>query len=99
MIDASHIKVHPHAAGAVGGNIADHIVDHIADHIADHCESQAAFPLRGIGRDDLRPGLCITSYRKRVVIAFAVEGGSVNILGIHYGGQNYEATLLDEDAG
>lgn len=91
MIDASHIKVHPHAAGTVGGNIVD--------HIADHCESQAAFPLRGIGRDDLRPGLRITSYRKRVVIAFAVEGGSVNILGIHYGGQNYEATLLDEDAG
>ena len=87
MIDASHIKVHPHAAGTVGGNIAD------------HCESQATFPLRGIGRDDLRPGLRITSYRKRVVIAFAVEGGSVNILCIHDGGQNYEATLLGEDAG
>jgi toxin ParE1/3/4 len=65
--------------------------------IVDYCESLAGFPLRGIRRDDVRPGLRITNYRKRVVIAFDVDGRFVNILGIFYGGQNYEV-LLEEEA-
>lgn len=63
------------------------------DAIVDHCESLEKFPLRGNQRDDIRPGLRITSYRRRVVIAFNVAAGSVNIIGIFYGGQDYEAAL------
>lgn len=46
-------------------------------------------------RDDVRPGLRITNYKKRVVIAFAVEEAekTVFIIGLFYGGQNYEALL------
>ena len=43
--------------------------------------------MRGTRRDDVRPGLRITSYRKRVVIAFAVDADQVQIIGIFYGGQ------------
>jgi toxin ParE1/3/4 len=67
------------------------------DGIVTYCESLSTFPVRGTRRDDVRPGLRITSYRKRVVIAFAVDADQVQIIGIFYGGQNYEAILQDED--
>jgi toxin ParE1/3/4 len=41
--------------------------------------------------------LRITSYRKRVVIAFDVDADRVNIIGIFYGGQDYETALQEED--
>ena len=48
-------------------------------------------------RDDVRPGLRITNYRKRAVIAFEVQAERVAIIGIFYGGQNYAAILQDDD--
>jgi len=67
------------------------------DAVADFCLSLATYPVRGIMRDDLRPGLRITNYRKRTVIAFAVETDArrVTILGIFHGGQDYEAVLQE----
>jgi toxin ParE1/3/4 len=41
--------------------------------------------------------LRITNYKKRAVIAFAVTTEEVLILGVFYGGQDYE-TLLQDDA-
>ena len=67
------------------------------DGIVTYCESLSSFPVRGTRRDDVRPGLRITSYRKRVVVAFAIDADQVQIIGIFYGGQNYEAILQDED--
>ncbi|PKA67319.1 plasmid stabilization system protein ParE [Pseudomonas baetica] len=63
------------------------------DAIVSHCEELRTFPHRGNQRDDIRPGLRITNYRKRAVIAFAVDAKQVAILGIFYGGQNFEAAL------
>jgi toxin ParE1/3/4 len=37
-------------------------------------------PARSVRRDDIRPGLHLTNYRGRVVIAFAVEGSEVWII-------------------
>jgi len=65
--------------------------------LIDYCESLEKFPLRGNTRDDIRPGLRITGYRRRVVIAFDVAADSVNIIGIFYGGQDYEAALEEDD--
>ena len=45
----------------------------------------------------MRPGLRITNYRKRAVIAFDVAGDWVSIIGVFYGGQDYE-TILHDDA-
>jgi plasmid stabilization system protein ParE len=66
--------------------------------IVSYCESLRTFPYRGHRRDDIRPGLRITNYKKRTVIAFAVEAELVAIIGVFYGGQDYEAILRD-DAG
>jgi toxin ParE1/3/4 len=48
------------------------IAAHFTDGIVTYCESLCTFPARGNRRDDIRPGLRVTSYRKRVAIAFHV---------------------------
>jgi toxin ParE1/3/4 len=67
------------------------------DDLVSYCESLRTSPLRGIERDDVRLGLRITNFRRRTVIAFAVGGATVAILGIFHGGQDYESLLLDEE--
>lgn len=64
--------------------------------IVSYCESLQTFPHRGTIRDDVRPGLRISNYRKRTVIAFAVDAEQVSIIGVFHGGQNYEAILQDD---
>jgi plasmid stabilization system protein ParE len=65
------------------------------DAIVSYCESLTTYPHRGTQRDDVRPGLRITHYKKRTVIAFDVAEGLVSIIGIFYGGQDYETILRD----
>ena len=72
------------------------IAQRYTDAIVNHCEELSAFPLRGTLRNDIRPGLRITNYRKRTVIAFAVDAKQVSILGIYYGGQDFESALQFE---
>ncbi|MFZ1988829.1 MAG: type II toxin-antitoxin system RelE/ParE family toxin [Alphaproteobacteria bacterium] len=61
--------------------------------IIDHCESLDQMPHRGVARGDLRPGLRTLSFRGRVLIAYAVGKDTVTILGIFYGGQDFETLL------
>jgi len=67
--------------------------------VISQCESLRSFPERGTPRDDIRPGLRITSYRRRTVIAFAIEADRVAIIGVFHGGQNYQVTLEPDDEG
>jgi len=67
-----------------------------ASAIVSYCESLNTFPQRGTRRDDVRPGLRVTNYKKRAVIAFDVDTDRVSIIGVFYGGQDYE-TLLQSD--
>lgn len=64
--------------------------------IVSHCESLRNFPHRGTWRDDVRPGLRIIHHRKRTVIAFDVDDELVSIVGVFYGGRNYESILQDD---
>ena len=45
------------------------------------------FPERGTLRDDIRPGLRIVGFERRVTIAFFVEGNDVVVLNILYAGR------------
>lgn len=67
------------------------------DSIVTYCESLRTFPARGTKRDDIRPGLRTIAYKRRVLIAFDINALSVNIIGIFYGGQDYETTLREEE--
>jgi toxin ParE1/3/4 len=51
----------------------------------------------GVRRDDVRPGLRITNYKKRVAIAFDVDDARVHIIGNFYGGQDYDSVLIEEE--
>lgn len=64
--------------------------------IFDHSETFKSLPHRGTSRNDIRQGLRVTHYRGRVVIAYTVVGEQVAILGIFYGGQDFEAMLSSE---
>lgn len=64
--------------------------------IVDYCEGFKTSPHRGTRRDDLRPGLRTVGFRRRATIAFAVDDDAVTILGVYYGGRDYEAVLRDD---
>ena len=72
------------------------IAQRFTDAIVNHCERFHQLPERAARRDDIRPGLHITNYRGGVVPAFAIEATTVSILGIFYGGRDYEILLLPD---
>lgn len=43
------------------------------------------------------PGLRIVGFRRRISIAFSVEKDVVSILGIYYGGVDFEVDFRDEE--
>jgi len=81
--------------GYIAGAASPEVAARYTDAIVAHCEALSTFPMRGTMRDDIRPGLRITNYRKRAIIAFSVLGDTVAIIGIFYGGQDYGAALQD----
>jgi plasmid stabilization system protein ParE len=88
--EAQLLSLFFHIAAAASPEIAARYTDAIVEQ----CESLKTFPMRGAQRDDIRPGLRVFGFR-RVSIAFEVTGEVVTILGIFYGGQNFE-TAFDE---
>jgi toxin ParE1/3/4 len=64
--------------------------------LVEQCEDLETFPLRGMARDDIRPGLRITQFRGRTVIAFAAERDQVVILGLFHVGRDFERALRDD---
>lgn len=82
----------------ISGKTAPTIAERFTGAIVDYCEKLETFPHRGTRRDDLRPGLRTIGFRRRVTIAFAVEADAVTIIGIFYGGQDFEAALQIDEA-
>lgn len=70
--------------------------------ILDHIDRILIFPLAGRGRDDVRPGMRTTTFKKRTLIAYEVDESSdelvVNVVGVFHGGQNWEAALRVDPA-
>ena len=75
------------------------VAQRYTEAIVEYCETLHTFPLRGSKRDDIRPGLRVTNYKGRTVIAFDVSGALVSVIGIFYGGQHYKNTLGSADWG
>lgn len=92
------------------GNLVD-LYEYIAEHaspaiaerytsaIVTYCEDLSTLPHRGTRRDDIRAGLRITNYKRRAVIAFEVddEAAMVSVLGVFYGGRDYERAFGNDD--
>ena len=71
------------------------IAKRYTDAVVTYCETLAKFPGRAPGRNDIRAGLRITHYKGRTIIAFAIDEKTmcVSIIGVFYGGQDYETAL------
>ncbi|PRH86301.1 hypothetical protein C5L14_18900 [Labrys okinawensis] len=66
------------------------------ERVIDYCLRLETFPLRGTQRDDLRAGLRVLGFERRVAIAFSVEDAVVVVHGIFYGGQDFERLWRDK---
>ena len=64
--------------------------------IESYCLGFADFPERGTRRDDLRPGMRIVGFERRVLIAFTVLDETVEIAHILYGGRDISRGLRSD---
>lgn len=83
-------EIYGYIAGASG---APDVAARYTEAIVVYCEGLSIFPLRGRLRDDVRPGLRVTSFKRRVVIAYMVEDTIISIIGVFYGGQDFESAI------
>ena len=63
------------------------------DRIEDYCRGMGLGSERGQKRDDIRPGLRIVGFERRITVAFTVSETRVTILRLFYAGRNWEALL------
>jgi toxin ParE1/3/4 len=63
------------------------------ERIEAFCSRLSFASQRGHRRDDVRPGLRIVGFERRVTVAFTVEDSRVVILRLFYGGRNWEALI------
>lgn len=52
------------------------------------CRKLDTLPMRGSSHDEIRPGLRLVGFERRVSIAFEVEPKTVTILRVLYGGRD-----------
>jgi toxin ParE1/3/4 len=64
-----------------------------AEKIEAACRRLANFPHRGLRRDDIRPGLLVVSFARRVTVGFSVDTTTVTIIRILTAGQDVTAAL------
>lgn len=63
------------------------------ERIKARCNRLLLAPMQGRSCDDLRSGLRITAMRDRVTIAYRIDGSTVRIVAIAYGGRQIETAL------
>ncbi|HUW99174.1 MAG TPA: hypothetical protein VMV40_10135 [Acidiferrobacter sp.] len=97
-VHARGIRIHWRRLSHHRGRGVSGIADRYTGALVMYCEGSHTFPRRCARRDDIRPGLRVTNYKKRAVIAFDVDAERVSIIGVFYGGQDYE-TVLQSDLG
>ncbi|MDD7541654.1 MAG: type II toxin-antitoxin system RelE/ParE family toxin [Mobiluncus porci] len=68
--------------------------DGYVDDIIAECYSLGEIPVRGISRDDIRSDLRILGFRRSAAIAFLLEEDAVVIMGVFYGGQDFESKIM-----
>lgn len=63
------------------------------DRLETYCRGMKVAAERGHARDDIRPGLRIVGFERRVTIAFSLSETRVTILRVFYGGQDWQASF------
>lgn len=89
---ADMLAVYDHIAADVSQAVALAYVQRLETWLAGF----GAASERGTRRDDIRDGLRIIGFERRVTAAFAVSDARVTILRLFYGGQDWRASLAEE---
>ncbi len=84
-------RLYDRVAAAAGTLVADRYVERLRSW----CKGFEFGGTRGQRRDDIRPGLRVVGFERRVAVAFYVDDTTVVILRVFYGGRNWEPELLD----
>lgn len=63
------------------------------ERLEGYCAGMAPGSERGHRRDDVRPGLRIVGFERRITIAFTISTEDVTILRIFYAGRDWEKEL------
>lgn len=79
----------------IAANASPSLAAAYASALVERCERLGETPLAGVARDDIRRGLRLTFFRRRVAIAYSVAAKAVTVLAIFYGGQDYESLLRE----
>ena len=58
-----------------------------------YCEGFSQFPARGKQRDDIRKGLRVVGFERRVLVVFEVSEDTMRIGRVPYGGRDYHRLL------
>lgn len=66
-----------------------------AEGLRAYCAGLSDFPERGSRRDEIRPGLRVAVFQRRVSIAFVVKPDAVVVLRMLYGGRDLEGLLSE----
>ncbi|WP_210651141.1 type II toxin-antitoxin system RelE/ParE family toxin [Nocardioides sp. SYSU D00065] len=87
----------------IAANTTAHVARRFVSAILDHIDGILVFPVAGRPRDDVRPGIRTTTFKKRTIIAYEVDESSgavvVNVVGVFHAGQDWEGALsADEDS-
>lgn len=61
--------------------------------ILDNLDVVTVFPTIGSQRDDVRPGLRTFGFERRVIVAYFFDEHRVYVLGVYYGGREWESDL------
>ena len=84
----------------IAKNATSDIARHFVSAILDHIDGILVFPLAGRPRDDVRPGMRTTTFKKRTLVAYEVDESSgevvVNVVGVFHGGQDWKTALSAE---
>jgi toxin ParE1/3/4 len=83
------LRLYDWIADAAGESVAEGYIARIEAW----CTNLDLASERGRRRDDLRKGLRIAGFERRVTIAFTVDTHQVTILRVFYGGQDWEEEL------
>lgn len=78
------LKLFDYIAERSGENRADGYIGRIEVF----CQSFGKMPLRGTSREDLKKGLRVIGFERRVAIAFRVQGQIVVVARVLYGGRD-----------
>ncbi len=87
--EADLLALHRHIAEDAGLEVAGGYIGRIEEA----CLALETSPKRGTSRDDIRSGLRVMGFERRVTILFQVGKAEVTIVRILYGGQDYERAL------